>query len=877
MSEDPHQELDDELQFHVEQRIRDFIARGMTPEAARAAAAQRIGDLARVRRACTAVLAAAQAAEGRRTVLKMSWLDVKLGLRMLVKYPGLSLVSVIGMAVAITISAGYFALFGAMLDSTLPFDPEDRVVVVLTRSANGPGNMNSSVHDFERWRDAVTSIADLSAFRDNGRNLITADGGAHLVRVASMTAAGFRVSGVAPVLGRTLRADDERPASPPVVVIAAAEWQRRFNGDPAILGQTIRLDEGSHTVVGVMPEGFAFPINHRYWVPLRTTDIERSPSADPSVTVFGRLADGVSLDDARAELTTIGERLAAALPQTHQGRRPDVAAYTDAFIGLDTPGAQVAVRSAQFGFTLMMLIVAVNVAILVYARTATRTGEIVVRTALGASRARVVTQLFVEALVPAVAAAAIGLLLLNVPFTMARSYFRNSPEADGPYWINDASLAISPIVVLYALVLAVIAAVVVGVLPALKATDRRLQAGLQQFSARGAGMRLGRTWTALIVLQVAVAVAVLPPALNKAERGYRTGMRPPPPSVTPLLRATLEAPGAAHMTAWLETLTAEPGVGAVTFAERFPGEELQAVVEADSGVAQPQTIRAQPNRVAANFFDVLGVRILAGRPFTASDAGAGGTAVIVDEIFATRLGRGGVLGQRIRFVNPSADGAVEPGPWLEIVGVVPAFTADIVPPVGFRDPLPRFYLAGKPGQDNSTTVIVQVSGGDPRLFSQRLRETAASVHPTLKLYRVASVVQEIDREREVLRYIALAMIVVTGAVLLLSAAGIYAMMSFTVAKRRREIGIRAALGANARRVLMGVFGRAAAQVGGGVATGLAIAAALEWLGGAGFMGGRGHVLLPTVALVMFSVGVLAALGPARRGLMVQPTEALRDE
>jgi putative ABC transport system permease protein len=498
--------------------------------------------------------------------------------------------------------------------------------------------------------------------------------------------------------------------------------------------------------------------------------------------------------------------------------------------------------------------------------------------------------MFIEGLVPALVAAAVGLGLLTVALRPFREYIRNSPDEVVPYWLTEGALAVSPGVVVYAAVIATIAAVIIGVLPGLKATGRRVQPRLQQFSARGAGMQLGGTWTALIVLQVAVAVAALPPALYTAERAYRVGVREAPSAFTPLLRATLAmspdvassraegvAPFSARMVAWLETLESEPGVSAVSYADRFPGEEASATVETDGEAPGPVTMRAHPSRVATNFFDVLGIRILAGRTFTPSDAHPGATAVVVDQTFADRLGHANILGRRIRSADLSPGASPEDTRWFEVVGVVPAFAATVAPSAGFRDPLPRIYHATPPGDVHPAAVIVRVSSGDPTHFAERLRHITASVHPTLKLHRLAGVVQDMDREKQVLRAISFALVAVTGSVLLLSAAGIYALMSFTVARRRREIGIRAALGADARRVLIGIFGRATAQIGAGVAIGLACVAALDVLAQGDVTGGRGHVLLPTVAAVMFVVGILAAAGPARRGLAVQPIDALREE
>jgi predicted permease len=894
---DPEQEVDEELQFHIDHRIRDYIAKGMAPDAARASATERMGDVTGVRRTCTSVLAAERAAEERRTMIKVSWLDVKLGLRMFAKSPGLSVVSVVGMAVAIAIGAGYFGAIRTMLDTRLPFDEEGRVVVIRTRALAGqPGlGAGASMHDFEEWRTQLKSVGELGAFREDSRNLITEDGRTSLVNVAFVTASAFPLTGVAPVLGRTLLVEDEHATAPPVLAIAYEEWQRRFNGDAAILGRTVRLDDAPRTIVGVMPPGFGFPINHQYWVPLRPTDQDRTPSARTSVNVFGRLAPGFSLQDARSELRTFGEWMAAGLPATHKDVRPHVQSYTRTFIGTEGPDAELAIRGLQFGVSLLLLVVAVNVSILVYARTATRTGEIAVRTALGASRARVITQLFLEALVPALTATAAGLGLLAIAFAIFREYIRSSTDRL-PYWITPESFSVSPAVVLYSITLATAAAVIIGVLPGFKATGRRVQAGLQQFSARGAGLRLGRTWTALIVLQVAVAVAALPAAIYNASAAIRVGLRQPSPAAAPLLRATIDmsrdaaraeddqavraqemALFATRMNALLDRLKAEPGVSAVTYAHRFVGNEqfLPFEVEADG---QPITVQAAFNRVATNMFDLLDVRVLAGRGFTAADAGPAARTIIVDETFARQIG-GNVLGRRVRAAMPAADGTVERGPWDEIVGVVPAFADDIAPPVGVGTRSPRLYRATQPGGNLPATVIVQVKSGDPTHLAQRVREISAAVHPTLRLEDVIGVVQEFDHARRAFWYLSLGILAVTTSVILLSAAGIYAMMSFTVAKRRREIGIRAALGADARRVLIGIFGRAAAQIGAGIAAGLAVATVLAWLGGdgGGLMGDQGYVLLPVVAGLMFIVGVLAAVGPARRGLSVQPTEALREE
>jgi predicted permease len=872
MNKDPEQEIDDELRFHLEQRTRDYIARGMSPEAAREAAAQRFGDTARVSEACTAVLVADRAAEERRTFVKLSWLDVKLGLRMLAKYPGLSLVAVGGMAIAIAFGAGYFALVGSFLDSRVPIEGGDRLVMIRNL-------------DFRQWQGRVKSVVELSAFRDDKRNLITEDGHVQLVRVAAITASGLRLTRVPPILGRTLLDEDERPGAPPVLVIGYEQWQRQFNADARILGRTVRLGDTPHTIVGVMPEGFAFPIQHGCWVPLGLTERDAKPAGGPPLTVFGRIADGYSLSQVRAEVTAIGQGPAAAFPQSHGSVRPEVVPYAQAFIGIEAPGMQVGVRSLQFGAALLLLIVAVNVAILVYARTATRFGEIAVRTALGATRGRVITQLFVEALVLSVAAAAMGLTLLVIALGMFRDYLKDWPDRPywWPYWIEPR---VSAEAIVYVGVLAVVAAVLIGVLPALKVTGRRVQAGLQQFSSRGAGMQLGRTWTALIVVQVAFAVAALPGTIFKAAGFLRMGTIPPAAAAARLLRGTLQMPSASgitldgpdarfaeRMTTLIQRMQEQPEVSAVTFADAIPGAEGRGLLETEGPSA---LVSSRVNFVATNLFDVFDVRVLRGRGFTAADAHPKSPAVIVDQAFADRLAPGAdVIGRRVRF--PAPDGASAPNPWMEIVGVVPVFSSTFTPSTALGPPPPSLYRAVAPGGSHPVTLVVQVRSGAPALYGQRLQEITASVDPTMEVEFVAGVAELWEREQRGMRMLALIVIAVNASVLLLSAAGIHAMMSFTVARRWREIGIRVALGADGRRVLMGIFGRASAQIGAGVAAGLTVAGILEWVTPGGNVGGNALILFPTVATVMFAVGLLAAAGPARRGLAIEPTEALRTE
>jgi putative ABC transport system permease protein len=863
----------------------------LNPESARRAALERFGDPARVRDTCAPLLAADRASERRRTLWRVSWLDVKLGIRMFLKYPGLSLVSVLGMAVAIAIGAGYFTVLGTWLDSSLPLPEGERIVSI--RKVGGGGTDNASGAEFLQWRDELKTVRDLGTFRDQRRNL-AAEGRIDVVEVAAMTASGFRVARVAPVMGRVLTDEDDRPGASPVVVIGFEEWQRRFAGDPRILERTLRLDDTVYTIVGVMPQGFGFPINYKYWVPLYVSpDI-----GNDRLFVFGRLADGFSMKEARAEVTAVGDRMAAALPEGRSERRPRVIGYTHAFIGIQGPEMELAMRAFQFGLSVLLLIVAINVAVLVYARTATRLGEIAVRTALGASRARVVLQLFVEALVPSLIAAVVGLAIAWVG--IGRLLDAVGSEGDGAsrlLVLMDFSL--TPAVILYVTGLALLAAVIAGVIPALKATGKRVQAGLQYFGTRANGAQLGPMWTAMIVVQVAVAVALLPLALYAGAQFFNLAAKRPAVGANGLVRASIgfsregRADGVDNQlpeltTALTQRLTADPEIAAITFTDSFPGQEGFASFEVEDATtataamatAKGPIVGGRPSEVAPNFFDVFEIPVVAGRGFSEADVRPQPTVVIVDDTFVQKVG-GNVIGRRIRY-SASYEGDATNSPWYEIVGVVPAFSRDFTAPNGPspQGPSPRIFHPGHPGRPGTgrmSTMILRLSGSPSPQLTPRLRQMAATVHPGLRLETVEGVVETWDNSQKFLRLMATAIIVVMSSVLLLSAAGIYAMMSFTVARRRREIGIRAALGADARHILAGIFRRAATQLAAGVALGIAVAATLDWLADGAFAGGNTLALVPNVVAVMVLVGLIAAVAPARRGLAVQPTEALRDE
>ncbi len=668
-----------------------------------------------------------------------------------------------------------------------------------------------------------------------------------------------------------------------MLVIGHDEWRRNFGADRGIVGREVRLGGTPYTVVGVMPEGFRFPYNHGYWTALRSGRALLAPGQGPRVTIFGRLAPGVSRAVAEAELRIVSARLAREFPEPYATFRPIVRPYVRVVLDVHPYPAWM-VWTMQLFAALVLAAVAVTVASLVYARTASRQAEIAVRTALGASRRRIITQLFLEALALSSLAAVTGLLIANAGF---RQIVAMDPGLL-PYWL-DPGLPASTIA--YAMVLAVLAAFIVGIVPALAATGQRLQSTLRQMGG-ATGMQLGSTWTALIVVQVAVAVVVLPPVVAIAWNGYRGSLAEPTFPVEEMLTVRLErdaapageaAPSAEqagesfaeNQAELIRRIAAEPGVRGVTYASAPPrsGKGVRIEVEGGATTADAAPVVALSSGVAPNYFDVFGVRVLAGRPFGPGDAPGGATAVVSRSFVRRFLGDGAALGRRVRSTAIAAGDSAQPGPWLEIVGVVDDLWDESREPEFER---PAIYLPAALGVA-PVTVAIRTRGIDPGALVPGLWEIAAEVAPGRPMTVAGpDELRGGDGGRSV-RFWVFLVGLVTVSVLLLSAAGISAMMSFAVTRRYREIGIRSALGASRRQVMQTIFARSALQLALGLAVGVALSVLLERLSGGEIMRGQHHVLVPVVAALVIAAALLATAGPARQALRVQPMDALRQE
>jgi putative ABC transport system permease protein len=866
---DEHDAVAEEMQFHIQREIQHNLDAGMSPADARRKALRDFGGIERFREHARDERTGTRLAE-----VRASWLDWKLGWRMLLKYPGLSIISGMALAAAMALGVGFFEFSWEMRDTRLPLEDGERIVRLENYDAASSRVERRSVHDFLVWRDQLESVEQLGAYRAIERNLITADGRSEPVEVAEISPVAFPLTRVPPLLGRPLVEADAVPGAEDVAVIGYGLWHSRFNADPAVIGRTVQLSRVPTTVVGVMPEQFLFPINHEIWTSLRLS--ETPPLTGPPIRMFGRLRAGVSLEAAQAELASVGARMASANPATHEHLRPRVLAYAAPTESL----GQLVV--ANLFIWVVLLIAGTNVATLMFARTALRESEIVVRNALGASRLRVMGQLFVEALVLCLVAAAVGLALATGFMKYARANFAS--DVDWPFWWD---LSLSVPTVLYTGLIAIATAAIVGLLPALRATGPRVQTALRSIGGGGTHMQIGRVWSALIIFQVALAVLGLPVAIATtgealAELRVRAAFDADPyltfrPGLDPDEVDDSDLP-ARMMTLVNELerrLEADPEVVAVTYAGALPGANHPlAQVEVQRGTEPPVLVatniendQVRTSAVGVGFFEAFRVPVTAGRSFHNGDVGSAHAVVIINESLAKNIG-GNPVGVRLRSVPD--DEEQERGPWLEVVGVVRDLGLD---PTGRGESDFIFTPASVATLPAPPHVAVRVQG-DARAFERTLRDAAAQVAPDLRLYQVMTLAEVIREENLDGVLTAFTIGIPVLLVLLLSAAALFALMSVAVARRTREIGIRLAVGASPRELLAALFKRAALQIGAGIVAGNLLVVALMSV-----IVEEASVVptaLPMLAasLIMAIVGIAACFVPARRALKVQPTEAL---
>jgi putative ABC transport system permease protein len=799
--------------------------------------------------------------------------DWRLAVRLFARQPGLTASAAIALALGVGLPTLIFCIAYGIFLRGLPVPEGGRIVAVtFSNVATGRQRLSVSVHDLQDWRTAQSAFDELAAFQMSSMNVVVRDGQPERLAGAFLTANGFAVLGVRPLMGRTFVQGDGAPGAPPVLVLGYGPWVARFGGDPGVVGRVVRANGQPATIIGVMPAGFGFPSAQEAWMALRANPLEIPRGQGPPLTAYGRLRAGTTIARARADLATIAARIAADHPDTNRNLVPVVQPYADMMSGgQDAHVAMLLTMAMGFG---VLLIACANVANLLFAQATSRTREVAIRTALGASRRRLVTQLLTETLALAVAGTAVGLLIAQVGITVFNSAI---VDADPPFWV-DVRLDAVPLV--FAAALTALAALLSGAIPAWRAARADVGEALKDGTRSAGGLRIGRLSRALVTLEIVLSFGLLVAAglmvrsmANLKIHQYGFAMDDVFTARLVLPEGTY--PDAASRTRFLsavqERLSALGGVRAATLTSDFPGlsaDRTPVVVETVTYADSSHYPVVRTAAIGARFFETFGRALLRGREFNAADDGAAPGVAIVNASFAEQLISGAdAIGRRIRLGrDPSA-------PWLRIVGVAPDMYmagAEDRDPAGVYVPLAQsperligLALRGPAGMALAAPVRAEVSALDgdlPVYFPKTLRR---AVDDNLWSYRVFGPL----------------LVAVGAAALFLATVGLYSLMAFAIRQRQREIGVRMALGARPLDVARLVAGEVTTEVGIGLLAGAGLAVSLSSAMRSIVFHVAPHDPLIYAAILgtLVLAAALAAWVPVRRAVRVDPTLTLRDQ
>jgi putative ABC transport system permease protein len=872
-------DLDVQLAYHLSGLEAEGRAQGLSADDARASARRSLGGLTQAREAYRDQLAI--------PVIDPLWQDVRYGCRALARSPAFSIVAVAVLAIGIASATTIFSFVDAVLLKPLPYESGDRIVRILERNPNGATSWFSAPAYLD-WRANNTVFEQMGAVQQGVDTLIGARETVAL-RVGRVTTDYFKVFGVRAALGRTFVDGEDAPGKEHVAVLSDALWRTQFGADPRIVGSTIRLDTGPCVVIGVMPADNTSDTTFdrgsaQFWRPLAFTPLYLIRDYRPINAAFARLKPGVSLEQARARMDAIGKQIAADYPNSSRGWGIAVEPYADVIVGSPLRTALLALLAAVGG---LVLICSSNLASLVLMRTVSRGPELAVRAALGASRARVIQQLLIEHAILTTAGSVVG---VACAYASIRWLTLNLPSRLLP---GETTVRLDARVLGFALVVSSVTAILFGVVPALRSGSLSLAGAMGTRSGTPAAPRR-RLLDALVVAEVAVAFVLLCGSallirsfvgLITVQTGFVSTnvltMALPIPGFPPGSGYTSPDQYTAYLRAIEATVTAIPGVQGAALTNSLPLTNC-CMYPLDMQVAnRPVLDRANRNGgfqkvVTPGYFAALGLTLRQGRFLDARDTASTIPAMVVNERLARRyFPNADAIGQHL-LVPRRIPGKTGRGPdvsW-EIVGVVAnekigalndddseiGYTSYEQGPVFFANLVVRTTLdpaAVEPAVRQALFALNKEQGvSDVRTLEQR--KSASAVNGRLQ----AAVMSTFS-------------IVAVG----LAAVGIYGVLAYSIALRRREIGIRAALGASSSRLLRSVLGRGLGATGLGVAIGLAGALAVAPLLNAALYNVRPRDpwLMMLAATVLVLVALIASAVPARRAASIDPAIVLRGE
>lgn len=801
--------------------------------------------------------------------------DLRYGLRGLWLSKAFATVAIVCLGFGIGLNTTIFSIVDGVLLKPFPYADPDRIVgLVGTNQKAGIGQSGISYPDLKDWREASASFSTIAATQ--GRSIALADGGGDPARFsgAAISSDLFPLLGVAPVVGRGFSARDDRPGADGTVLLSYEVWSTRYLKDPTVIGRRVLINSAPAVIIGVMPPKFEFPNNQKLWVPLAPL-ANADDRTNRVNTIFARLKAGVSVDQARSELSGIAARLAQQYPDSNQDWGVRIMTLRERFI---PPDVTTVIWLMMAGVTLVLLIAGSNVANLLLARASVRAREISLRAALGAGRLRIVRQLLAESVVLSLASLPLGILLAEVG---TRLIAADMPPDQVPYYVTWSMDWRS---LTYSLVVAFVTAILFGLAPALQATRGNLHDTLKE-GTRGNSARRSLLRSGLVVAQVSLALVALVGALLFVRTfsnldAYDFGFNAKPLMTMRFYMAgqPYDPPDAKlhRVQDVVNRIEALPGVGAAFGSNFVPlsggGGGGRVMIDGQPELRGPQA-QVSVIAVTGHFARVMGLSVR-GRDLTEDEGYTHQPVALVSQEMAKRFWPNReAIGGRFRL----ADTAGEAGGWFTVVGVVPDVKLYGIDPENDQ-PDPTAYEPYAYQQTLNTGVTIRTSA-DPASVTAAARAAIRASDANLPIFNVNTV--DDLRRLSYWQYGLYGWIFGTiGTVgLLLAAVGVYGVLSYSVSQRTQEIGVRMALGAGRRDVLKLVMGSGLLLCGVGIVIGLCLAPL-------GTMEARqllyhvspfDPVTFAGVALLLVAVSLLASWVPARRAMRVEPVVALRGE